>query len=81
MIKRVSKFQTSDGHLFDDEVAAKQHDLEVETYNALYNVLKNSVNTGRLEAVLKHLMVVEEPVREILVRYHRRHNFKLKEAA
>lgn len=71
-IQRVSKFQTDDGTLFDDETSAKQHQVRLDALAELTLVLKSSVGTGRVESVIRHLLEEEEAVRKILLRYSRR---------
>ena len=71
-IVRVSKYQTSDGKLFDDDVQARHHENTLEASKELEAILKPSINTGRLDAILKHLLYDEENVRAILLRYHKR---------
>ena len=71
-VQKVSKYQTSDGKLWDDEGEARKHENYINALSDLNDLLKSSVSTGRLDAVLKHLLLEEELVRDVLVRYHKR---------
>lgn len=73
MIKRVSKFQTSDDKLFDVEADAKAHENRVVAIYELTTLLQVSIQTGRMDAVLRHIIEENEAVRSILSRYHKRH--------
>lgn len=68
-MKVVSLFQTDDGKTFETKEEARQHEIEVEAVNKLKTVLASSINTGRVEAVLKHLVVEYAVVRAILSNY------------
>lgn len=72
MIKRVAKYQTSDGKLLDSEVEAREHENGLTALKELNNLLRSSITTGRADAVIRHLLLEEVSVREILYRYHRR---------
>lgn len=79
MISRVVKFITSDKQEFDSEAAAKEHEVQLETIKELADLLRASVNTNRIEAVLKHMLVEQDGVRKILLKFNKRQPKKKKE--
>jgi len=74
MIQRISKIKASDGKLFDsdDELAARQYDNEIVTLAELKELLRTSVATGRVESVLKHIVLEQQAIRAILLKNHQR---------
>ena len=72
MIKRVSKFQTSDDKLFDVEAEAKSHENKIVAFQELSALLLASMQTNRVEAVVRHIIEEDSEVRSILSRYHKR---------
>jgi exopolysaccharide biosynthesis protein len=72
MIKRVSKFQTSDGKLFDVEAEAKSHESKATAFQELSALLVVSMQTNRVDAVVRHIIEDDIEVRSILSRYHKR---------
>lgn len=74
MIEKVTtiKFRTSDGRTFDSEDDAKQYESVEGTLKELLNVLAVSAKTGRVESVLRELIVEETTIRQILARHHKR---------
>ena len=75
-IKKLSKFQTSDGQEWDDRNMAKSHENELHTMSELYRLLeeglRSALKNGRPENILKHILAEEEMVRAILTGYHKR---------
>ena len=81
-ILRVSKFQTSDGRLFDDEIKAKEHENMSTAVTEMVTLLTNTLATGRPEAIAKHIVYEMEAIQAILTRYRKRMPRKsIKEAA
>lgn len=72
MISRVTKFRTSDNQEFDNEAEAKNHETQIGALKDLSDLLRTSMNTGRMEAVLKHLLLEQDAVRKILYKYHQK---------
>ena len=71
-IKKESKFETSDGQLWDDQTRAKEHENELHAYGELSRLLQPSIVTNRVESVIRHILAEEDMVRAILVSYHKR---------
>jgi hypothetical protein len=71
-IKRVSRFQASDGKLFDHEYEARDYENRMVALNELVALLKESASTGRADAVLRHIVEESSAVRAILFRYTQR---------
>ena len=71
MVKRVSRFETTDGKLFDDEVKAKVHELEIEIEEELASELTVSMATHRPEAIVAAIVSVNhaKKVRDIINKY------------
>jgi hypothetical protein len=83
-IVRVAKFQTSDGKLWDREQDAKEHENRAEAVRKMLALLKETMKTGRPEAILHQIVVEETAVRDILLAYHKRlpkQTVELKKAA
>jgi hypothetical protein len=72
MIRRVAKFETSDGKMFDIETEAVAHEAQYVAIKQLAELLTVSIKTGRVESVIKHVVVESEKVRDILAKYARR---------
>lgn len=65
-MKQVKEWETSDGERFTDRSEAKAHEGELLTLTKLGALLKNSVQTNRVEAVLRHIVLEHDMVRTIL---------------
>jgi hypothetical protein len=72
MITKVSRYQTSDGKLFDDEVKAKEHENETKAITEILAVLNGTLSTGRPESIAKHIVMDAEAISSILARYRQR---------
>jgi hypothetical protein len=72
MISRVTKFRTSDNQEFNTEAEAKKHELDAKTINELSKLLEGSIRTGRMEAVLKEILLEQSAVRNLLVGYNKK---------
>ena len=62
-------------------ILAKQHENEVVAARELLATLKISLNTGRPESVIRQLLMDEENIRAILLRYRKRLPKVLEKAA
>lgn len=71
-MKRVSKFQTEDGTLFDNEADAKLYELKMSTLKKLGHVLLSSMRTGRPDAVIRHILEEHGAVGKLLTEYRKR---------
>ncbi len=65
MIK-VSKFQTSDGKIFDTSEEAKQHESIQVAVTRLTDVLKASLATGRPESIVRQIIMEHIQIGSIL---------------
>lgn len=65
-IQQVTKFQTSDGKMWDDKSQAKSHENELHAAAELRRLLASSVSTGRVEAILGEILVEAPMVMAIL---------------
>jgi len=72
MISRVIKFRTSDNQEFLTEAEAKAHETQTETLKELGDLLRTSMNTGRMEGVLRHILVEHEQMRKILHKFNQK---------
>ena len=72
MMKRVTKWMTDDGKLFDDESLARQHENMESTFLKLMTLLAVSTRTGRPESVLREILVESSKVSDILAAYRRK---------
>jgi hypothetical protein len=72
MICRVTKFRTSDNQEFDTEAEAKAHETQNDALKELGDLLRTTMNTGRMDAVLRHILVDNDAVRKILSKYQKR---------
>jgi hypothetical protein len=72
MISRVTKYRTSDNQEFLNEAEAKAHETQIETLKELGDLLRTSMQTGRMEAVLKHMLLEQDTVRKILYKFHQK---------
>ena len=70
-IKRVSKFQTSDNRLWNTEFEAKEHENLITAMTELTELLV-SIKTGKVEAILREMVLEQAAVRDILLRYNKR---------
>lgn len=65
-MKIVSKYETEDGKMFDTREAARGHEVDLETLNNLQKLLHTSIQTGRIDSVLRHLLVESSAIAAIL---------------
>ena len=72
MIQKVSKFKTSDGQLFDNQTAARQHEAGLDAMTKLRETLNGTLQTGRPDAVLKHLLAEADAVCKVLQSYRKK---------
>jgi hypothetical protein len=73
----IRKFQTADGKEFLDELAAKKHEVEIDSLNQLRNLLNLSINSnqvrpGNIDNVLKQILVETPNLINILRSYQRK---------
>lgn len=65
-MEMVRRWKTSDGKEHDDKGTASRHEAGLKAYAELIALLAESVKTGRIEAVLRHLVVEAKAARAIL---------------
>jgi len=71
-MKRICRYQCTDGQEFEDLEEAKSHEIFLETQMELTTELLSAIRTGRVESVID-LMIAHAPkVRDILNRHLRR---------
>ena len=71
-LKKVTKYETSDGRLFDDANDAKTHEAGLEAAKQLRAVLQESLRTGRVEAVIGQLVIEANSISQVLAGYRKR---------
>jgi hypothetical protein len=71
-MKKVTKFQTSDDQLFDDENDAKTHELRLEFSKKLRETLATSIRTNRVDAVIGELLEEHSAIGTLLTNYRKR---------
>lgn len=71
-VTKVTKFQTSDKHLFEVEGDAKRHESSLIAVEDLKKLLNISIKTGRIESVLQQLVEEAIPVQALLWDYRKR---------
>lgn len=71
-LKKVTKFETSDGKLFDDPNDAKTHEAGLELGKQLRAILAESIRTGRPDAVVGQLVMEATAVTQALISYRKR---------
>jgi len=71
-MKRVSKFESDDGQLFDTENEARINDLKVKLNEKVNFLLGPAIKTGRSEAVIVSLIANAPEVRDVLSEYIRK---------
>jgi len=71
-MKIVQMFKTADGKTFDDRNKARQHEVDLEANEKLWNLLKVSFNTGRPEAVMRHILMENAEMSAILATYRKK---------
>lgn len=71
-IKKLSKYQTSDGQMFDDKEAAQSHENELHAMGELSRLLAVSIRTGRADSILREMLMEAPMVQAILRGYIKR---------
>jgi len=71
-IKQVIKYQTSDGNFFDEKELAVIHENELHTLAELGRILVASIRTGRVDSVLREILMESQMVQAILKGYTKR---------
>jgi hypothetical protein len=71
-MKLVQLFQTEDGKTFSNRDEAKAHEANLQGIKELSILLAGTVKTGRVEAVLQHLLMESTEVSAILNRHRKR---------
>jgi hypothetical protein len=67
-MEMVRRWKTSDGKEHEDKGTAARHEAGLKAYAELVKLLGESVKTGRIEAVLRHLLVEAKAARAILAK-------------
>lgn len=70
-VQRVNKYQTDDGKLFDSVDEAKVHSAQLEIAKELAALLESTFRTGRMEAVVLHVLEEAAAIQALLGRYRR----------
>lgn len=78
-MKVVSVYQTDDGKTFETKEEARNHEVDMETLAKLRIALASSIQTGRVESVIKHLLVEAVAVGNILASYRKQQPRKKQE--
>lgn len=81
LVELVRRWRTSDGKEHDSKVKATRHEAGLKAYAELVNLLGASVKTGRIEAVLRHLVVEAKAARAILAKIREEKALKDEEVA
>ena len=68
-MKEVTRWAASDGKEFAGKAECKEYEAGLIAYAALCTALAESMRTGRIEAVLRHIVVNGIEVRSILAKY------------
>ena len=68
----VQVFKTDDGQTFATRADARRHEIEVESLANLFAILKTSINTGRPESVIRHLLLENSAVSAVLAMYRKK---------
>jgi len=71
-MKRICRYQTSDGEEFEDHEEAKAHEIVLETLGELVTEIQVAYNTDRAEAVVKSIISHAKEIRDILNKHLRR---------
>lgn len=67
-MEMVRRWKTSDGKEWLSKGTASRHEAGLTAYAELIALLAESVKTGRIEAVLRHLVVEAKAARAILAK-------------
>jgi hypothetical protein len=75
-VKRVTKFETTDGQMFDSEREARGHELKLEAKAAIEALAEPAIKTGRIDSFLT--LVLNDPTayRDILTSLIRKQGTK-----
>ena len=65
-------FVTSDKQEHSTKEAAKEHEAKLSALKSLADILNSSICTGRIDAVLRHLLLENERVGAVLRLYKKR---------
>ena len=71
-MKIVQVFKTDDGRTFDNRLEARKHEVGLETLQKLANLLKDSIQTGRPDSILRQILMENSAMSEILASYRKR---------
>ena len=74
-IKQVTVYRTEDGKEFSDRPLAELHEIKMQAFADLEEILRPAVTTGRVEAVILSMLGtdgVNESVRAVLSKYAQR---------
>ena len=63
---QVVKFETRDGKIFDCKAEAQGHEAVLDSLTKFAELLKTSIQTGRPEAIIRHLISEHAAVISIL---------------
>ena len=71
-MKRICRYQTSDGQEFENLEDARVHEILLETLGELVAEIQPAYNTDRAEAVVKSIISHAKEIRDILNKHLRR---------
>jgi hypothetical protein len=60
-------FQTTDGRTFEVLAAAQKYQRNIDLLEGLTKLLDHSINTGRVDAVLRGIVYKQDEIREFLI--------------
>lgn len=71
-MEKVTRWKTSDGNEHETREEAKTHEAMLEAIAKLRELLRTSVRTGRVDSVLREMLVEVPQVTAILSTYRKR---------
>ena len=78
-MQKVTRFVTADGSEFDSQDKAKMHELELATLEELKSICQSGYKTGDVQRMLRHILLENVAIRQVLTSYNKRIPKSLKE--
>lgn len=70
-MKKITLYKTEDGKTFESMKEAFAHERDVKAEQSIREILNDAIRTGRVESVIKQMLVENVALRNVLGKYHK----------